>query len=260
MASEHLAAARVGLVTGSAAGLMRGVCLALARRGYSIAANFRPSRGHADETVKAVAAEGVAAAAFGADVSVPAEAAALVAATYARFGRLDAVVCGAGPLLLKDVFDTSIDDFRAVVEGNLGSVFYTVKAALPLLREQRRGRIIAFCLTASETTAGWRHMGAHAAAKSGVVALMRSLALEEAAHGITCNVIAIGDIRRKYADRMEACKHVDEGNPARRRGSWEDVGDAVAYLASDEASFINGAVLSVNGGWQGFIPAHARWP
>ncbi|MBC5824487.1 MAG: SDR family oxidoreductase [Candidatus Eremiobacteraeota bacterium] len=257
--AEKTPSNRVALVTGSATGLMRGVCVSLARRGYAIAANYRPSRGHADETVEAVRAERVPVAAFPADVSVPAEAAALVAATFGRFGRVDVLACGAGPLLIKDLFETTVDDFYAMVAGNLGSVFYCAKAVLPLMRDQGKGRIIGFAMTGSETTAGWRHMGAHAAAKSGMVALLRSLALEEASFGITCNAIAVGDIRQKKIDRREALRRRDPSNPTRRSGSWEDVGDAVAYLASDEASYVNGAVLPVNGGWQGFLHKHAAW-
>jgi 3-oxoacyl-[acyl-carrier protein] reductase len=170
------------------------------------------------------------------------------------------LVCGAGPMLVKDVANTSRDEYSAMMDGNIGSVFSCVKAALPLMRERRFGRIITFAMTGSEVTSGWRHLAAYAAAKSAVVAFTRSLALEEGPHGITCNVIAIGDIRDKEADRAAVLQRRDYRNPLMRPGSWEDVGDAVAYLASDEASFVTGSVLAVNGGWQGFLAEFSRWP
>jgi len=260
MTAENLSPRRVALVTGSAGGIMRGVCVGLGRRGFAVAANFRPARGGAGETVAAVRATGATIDAFAADVSDPDQAATLVEAARATFGRLDVVVCGAGPLLVKDVADVTTDEFRASIEGNLGSVFYTVKPALPLLRAQRWGRIIAFGMTGSEFTMGGRHYAVYAAAKAGVVAFMKSLALEEGPHGITCNAVCPGDIRDTQADRATVAPRSEYRNPTTRPGSWEDVADAVCFLASDAASFINGSVLTVNGGWQGFFAKYSRWP
>jgi len=253
---------RVALVTGSAGGVLRGVCVSLAARGYTLAANYRAPRTNADETLAAVqaAAPGATIAAFAADVSQPAEALRLVAATHEQFGRLDVLVCGAGPMLVKDFSEMSLDEYREMIDSNLGSVVYTVKAALPHMRRQRFGRIITFGMTGSEVAMGERHLSAYAAAKAAVVTLSRSLALEEAQHGITCNVINIGDIRDKSADRATALERREYRNPTMRPGSWQDIGDAVVYLASDEASFVNGAVLPVNGGWQGFLAEFSRWP
>lgn len=251
---------RCALVTGSATGLMRGVCASLAQRGYAIAANYRPARGNAEETVRAVQSVGGSIQAFPADVSDPDQAAQLVAEANAKFGRVDVLIAGAGPMIVKDTFDMTRAEYREMIEGNLGSVFYCAKAALPLMREQRFGRIIAFGMIGSEVTMGSRHLAAYAAAKAGVIAFVRSLALEEGPHGITCNAINIGDIRDKDAARSAVLQRRDYRNPTMRPGSWEDVGDAVAYLASDEASFITGAVLDVTGGWQGFLAEYARWP
>ena len=256
---SHIAG-RTALVTGSASGLMRGVCVSLGRRGYRIAANYRTPRTHADETLRAVRAAGGHIEAFHADVSNPAEATALIAAVHATFGCIDVLVCGAGPMLVKDLAATTLDDYRALMDGNMGSVFSCVKAALPHMRERHFGRIITFGMLGSDVTMGWRHLSVYAAAKAAVVAFTRSLALEEGPHGITCNVINIGDIRDKDADRAAALERRDYRNPLMRPGSWEDVGDAVAYLASDEASFVTGSVLTVSGGWQGFLAEFSRWP
>jgi 3-oxoacyl-[acyl-carrier protein] reductase len=260
MASSIIQSARrVALVTGSAAGLMRGVCISLARHGHDIACNYRPDRGNADDTLAAVRAQGVTAEAFQADVADPGQAEDLVKQTTARFGRLDVLVNGAGPMLVSDLHDTSLDDFRAMVDGNLTSVYACSRAALSSMREQKFGRIIAFGMTGSETTQGFRHLSAYAAAKAAVVAFIKSIALEEGPYGLTCNAICIGDIRDKNADRATARARKEYRNPTTRPGSWEDVGDAVAFLAGDEASFVNGAVLTVGGGWQGFFADYARW-
>jgi 3-oxoacyl-[acyl-carrier protein] reductase len=252
--------ARVALVTGSAGGIMRGVCVSLARKGYAIAAHYRPERGNADETVAAVRTAGAACHAFSADIATMQGATGLVTSAQKLFGRVDVVVCGVGPMIVKDAFDTSPEDFADILDGNLTSAFFTIKAALPLLRAQHRGRIVAFGMTGSETTQGFRHLSAYVAAKSGLIAFIKTLALEEGPHGITCNVINPGDIRDKDADRATALGRADYRNPMMRPGSWEDAGDAVAYLASDEASFVNGAVLTVSGGWQGFFEKYSRWP
>lgn len=251
---------RAALVTGSAGGIMRGVCVSLARRGFAIAAHHRPERGNADETVAAVRAVGGSCVAFGADVTSPDGAASLVDAAHRRFGRIDALVCGVGPMIVKDAIDTTPAEFDSMIAGNLFSAFYAIRASLPIMREQRRGRIVCFGMTGSETTQGFRHLSAYVAAKAALTALVKTLALEEGPYGITCNVVNPGDIRDKSADRRTASDRRDYRNPTTRPGSWEDVGDAVAYLASDEASFVNGAVLTVSGGWQGFFEKYSRWP
>jgi 3-oxoacyl-[acyl-carrier protein] reductase len=251
---------RCALVTGSATGLMRGVCVSLAQRGYAIVANYREPRTNADATLAAVKAAGASAIALEADVADPDDAARLVASAQEAFGGVDVLVAGAGPMIVKDTFAMSLAEYREMIEGNIGSLFYCVKAVLPQMRERRFGRIIGFGMAGSAVTMGARHLAAYAAAKAAVVAFVRSLALEEGPHGITCNAIDIGDIRDKDADRAAVLQRRDYRNPTMRPGSWQDVGDAVAYLASDEASFVTGAVLDVTGGWQGFLAEHARWP
>jgi 3-oxoacyl-[acyl-carrier protein] reductase len=251
---------RAALVTGSAGGLMRGVCVSLARRGFSIGAHYRPGGTGADETALSVRAAGGSCVAFPADVTMAAGATSLVEAAHGRFGRIDALVCGVGPMTIKDAIDTTPDEFDEMIGGNLTSAFLTIRAALPIMREQRHGRIVCFGMTGSESTQGFRHLSAYVAAKAGLTAFVKTLALEEGPFCITCNVVNPGDIRDKDADRKTAAERRDYRNPTTRPGSWEDIGDAVAFLVSDEASFINGAVLTVSGGWQGFFEKYSRWP
>lgn len=239
---------------------MRGVCMSLGERGYRVACNYRSERGNADDTLGMLRTRGIEAAAFEADVADPAQAARLVKNVVGEFGRLDVLVCGAGPMIVRDLFATETADYRAMLDGNFTSVYACARAALDPMRAQRHGRIITFGMTGSETTQGFRHLSAYAASKAAVVAFTKSIALEEGPYGITCNAICIGDIRDKTADRATALDRREYRNPTTRPGSWEDVGDAVAYLASDQASFVNGAVLTVGGGWQGFFAEYARWP
>jgi 3-oxoacyl-[acyl-carrier protein] reductase len=260
MDSHDGAHSRVALVTGSAGGIMRGIAVSLGKRGLSVALNYRADRGNADESAEALRGVGATFCALAGDPATSDGAAALVRQAEETFGRLDVLVCGVGPMIVKDAYETTPAEFAAMVDGNLGSVFFSVKAALPLMRRQAFGRIIAFGMTGSETTQGFRHLSAYVAAKSAVTAFIKTLALEEGPHGITCNVVCPGDIRDKEADRATAQSRRDYRNPTMRPGSWEDVGDAVAYLASDAASFVNGAVLTVSGGWQGFFEKYSRWP
>ncbi|HLJ82560.1 MAG TPA: SDR family oxidoreductase [Candidatus Eremiobacteraceae bacterium] len=258
--SLTVSSAPTALVTGSATGLMRGVCVSLGRRGYRIACNYRPERGEADDTLAFLRGFGIEAAAFSADVADAEQAESLVQTVVDRLGRLDVLVCGAGPMVVRDLHATEMADYRAMIDGNLTSVYACSRAALKPMRSQHHGRIITFGMTGSETTQGFRHLSAYAAAKAAVVAFTKSIALEEGPFGITCNAICIGDIRDKTADRATALERREYRNPTTRPGSWQDIGDAVAYLASDDASFVNGAVLTVGGGWQGFFADYSRWP
>src|SRR5579864_4996609 len=113
---------------------MRGVCVSLGQRGYAIAANYRAPRTNADETVRAVRAAGGRVEAFPGDAADPDQAVSLVAEVVAKFERVDVLVAGAGPMIVKDAFNMTIAEYRSMIEGNLGSVVYCVKAVLPRMR------------------------------------------------------------------------------------------------------------------------------
>jgi 3-oxoacyl-[acyl-carrier protein] reductase len=260
MEAARVTSTQVALVTGSAGGIMRGVCVCLARRGFTIAANYGPGRTDAAETVEAVRAAGGDVRAFSADAATPDGCDHLARETMDAFGRIDVLVVGVGPMLVKDAFDTSGREFADLIEGNLGAVFHASKAVLPIMRARSYGRIVAFGMAGSEVTQGFRHLSVYVAAKSGLTGFIKTLALEEGPYGITCNVVCPGDIRDKEVDRATALGRRDYRNPTMRPGTWEDVGDAVAFLAGRDASFVNGAVLTVGGGWQGLFEKYSRWP
>ncbi|MBV9102078.1 MAG: SDR family oxidoreductase, partial [Candidatus Eremiobacteraeota bacterium] len=165
----------------------------------------------------------------------------------AQLGRLDVLVHTVGPMLYRRFERSTLADYDALVETNLRSTVEVAMAALPGMRAREFGRLIFFGMEGSHATIPAKGMSFYAAAKAGLVAFARTLAVEEAHRGITVNVIEPGDIRDKELHR-EAARATASNNPTRRAGSWEDVADAVRFLARDDAGFINGATLAVNGG------------
>ena len=134
-----------------------------------------------------------------------------------------------------------------MVDGNLGTSVALAAAALPGMRTRGFGRLVFFGMNGSRVTQPARLMSLYGAAEAGVVAFARTLALEEARHGITVNVIEPGDIRDKRATRAQA-RAIAAANPTGRAGGWEDVAHAVRFAVGDDAGFLNGMVLGVNGG------------
>jgi 3-oxoacyl-[acyl-carrier protein] reductase len=165
----------------------------------------------------------------------------------AKLGRLDILVHAVGPIVVKRFAESTLDDYHSMVDGNLTSAVEAAFAVLPGMRARRFGRLIFFGMNGSEVTNPSYKMSLYAAAKAGVVAFARTLALEEAANGITVNVVQPGDIRDKTEDRNAAAA-VPANNPTGHAGSWEDVAYAVRILVAGEAEFLNGVVLRVSGG------------
>ncbi len=166
-------------------------------------------------------------------------------------GRLDALVNNVGMFQWRDVADQSVEEWQSVVASNLSSVFYTCRAALPAMRAQRWGRIVNLGITGGQHTSPAPHMAAYVAAKAGMIAFSRCLALEEARHGITVNVVCPGVVRNPDRSREDARGISDPDVPVGRPGTAEDVANAVLFFLGEEADFVTGAVLEVNGGWRG---------
>ena len=165
-------------------------------------------------------------------------------------GPFDVLVHGVGPMTIKRFARSTLDDYREMFDGNVRSAVLAAGAVLPGMRERRYGRILVFGMNGSSVTRPVRGFSLHLAAKSALVAFARTLALEEAAAGITVNVIEPGDIRDKNVTRAQARKKT-ASNPRERPGSWEDVADAALFLTSPENDFITGAVLGITGGMLG---------
>ena len=239
---------RVALVTGAARGLARAVVVELARAGYRVAFTFRPGGTPPGATLAALAEAGAdAGRAFPADHLHEGETARVVAAASDALGPIEVFVHAVGPIVVKRFTNLTAADYRTMLDGNLGSAVEGAWAVLPAMRERGFGRLVFFGMNGSHATLPTRGMTLYGAAKAAVVGFARALALEEAARGITVNVIEPGDIRDKEIDRAGA-RLIAANNPTGHAGSSEDVAFAVRFLVSDDASFINGMTIGVNGG------------
>jgi NAD(P)-dependent dehydrogenase (short-subunit alcohol dehydrogenase family) len=240
---------RVGLVTGAARGIGKEIALLLGRAGVRVAVTYRTNKLGAQKLVNELRAAGTDAWAGATDVTDPARVKELIEGVVQHFGRLDILVNNVGEFEWKPVVESSIEEWHALVASNLYSVFYTTKFAVPIMRRQHWGRIINLGSVGAERAFGQAKISAYSAAKAGLVAFSRSLALEEARHGITVNVVNPPVIDDKELSREEAERLSDARFPVGRPATGRDVAEAVRFFVSDEAAFLTGQVLNVSGGW-----------
>ncbi len=234
-------------MTGAASGLAQGIASDLARAGYRIAFTFRPNGTTPDATLALLRPFDPDALALPAEFDDPAAAQKLIDAVAAARGPVDVLVHAVGPIVVKPFAKSAFADYTAMLEGNLGSAVALAFAVLPSMRARRFGRIVFFGMNGSSITQPAKGMALYAAAKAAVVTFARTLAVEEAAHGISVNVVEPGDIRNKTADR-DAALALTANNPTGHAGSWEDIAAAIRFAVDDRNGFCNGMVLGVNGG------------
>lgn len=240
---------RVALVTGASRGIGKEIALALGRGGMHVAVAFRTNKLGAQKVLsdlRAVGAEGLA---LATDVTDPARVKELIEAVTKHFGRLDVLVNNVGDFVWKPVVESTVDEWSSIITSNLYSTFYTTKFALPAMRRQHWGRIINLGAAGAERAFGQAKISAYSAAKAGIVAFTRSVALEEAHNGITANVVNPPVIDEKELSLEEAQRLTDVRFPVGRPATGRDVSEAVKFFVSEEASFITGQVLNVTGGW-----------
>ncbi|HEV2305769.1 MAG TPA: SDR family oxidoreductase [Candidatus Acidoferrales bacterium] len=240
---------RVAVVTGGSRGIGKGIAMSMARDGARIAISYRTNKAAAQNTLRQLQAIGCECFAMEADATDAAQSEKLVTSVAERFGRLDVLVNNVGNFNWATVAETTIEEWRRVLDSNLLSVFYTSKAAIAVMRRQRWGRIVNLGAVGAERAFGQATISAYAAAKAAVVAFSRSLALEEAKNGITVNVVNPPNIDDKELSLEEARRMRDARFPVGRPPSADDVAEAVKFLASDVADYITGQVLSISGGW-----------
>jgi len=237
---------RVALVTGASRGIGRATALALARQGAHVVAAARGD--HAAGVAAEIEAAGGEALAVTVDVADASSVDAMVAAAVDRFGRVDVLVNNAGITRDQLMLRMKREDWDAVLATNLTAAFTCVQAVLRPMVKQRAGRIITISSVVGQ--AGNAGQANYAASKAGLIGFAKALALEVASRGITVNVVAPGlietDMTRVLAE--DAHESWAQRIPMGRLGRPEDVADAVCFLASDEASYITGQVLAVNGG------------
>ena len=240
---------RCALITGGTRGIGKGIALSLAREGVRIAISYRTNKGAAQNTLRQIQSLGAECFAVEADATDSDKVQFLADTAAERFGRLDILVNNVGTFYWKGVVETTHEEWQRVVASNLFSTYYMSKAVVPVMRRQRWGRIINIGAVGAERAFGQATISAYAAAKAAVVSFTRSLAIEEAKHGITVNVINPSNVDEKDLTLDEARRIRDTRSPIGRPPSADDVAAAVKFFASDEADFITGQVLNVSGGW-----------
>ena len=239
---------KTAVVTGGSRGLGRAVCLELAAGGANVVLCYAGNENAANETAAACEALGAKVLAVRCDVADSAQVKALMDEALKAFGRIDILVNNAGITrdgLLMMMKET---DFDAVISTNLKGVFLCMKAVARQMMKQRYGRIVN--LSSVVGLRGNAGQVNYAASKAGVVGMTKSLAKELASRGITVNAVAPGFIETDMTAAMtDAAKTATLASiPMQKLGAPEDVARAVAFLASDEAAYITGQVLAVDGG------------
>ncbi len=240
----------VAIVTGASRGIGKGIALALADAGADVVVNYRRDAAAAAETVAAIEAHGRRAVAVQADVGVWPEVEAMVQTTLAHFGRFDLVVANSGVASrVHTVWDMPIEEWQRVVRTNLDGVFYTCKATAGHLVAQRQGALVLVSSIGADACAPF---GApYYASKAAVNALTKTLAKECAGAGVRVNCIAPGLVASDMGNRLMQAygeEALTASIPLSRAGRPDDIGKAAVYLLSDDASFVTGKILRVDGG------------
>jgi len=239
---------KVALITGGARGIGRATALALAERGWWIAACYRKSEDDANQLLAMLKERDVNAMFACADVSDPAAAESLVRKVEDAWGRIDALINCAGPYHRVSLLEETIEGWHQMFDNNLHPIFYLSRAVVSGMKERKWGRIVNFGMANADQHVGQPQITAHYIAKSGVLILTRSLAKVLAPHGITVNAVSPGFIESGSAPIEELSKMI-KNIPAGYVGSVEDAASTVCYLLSDEARYINGANIHLSGAW-----------
>jgi 3-oxoacyl-[acyl-carrier protein] reductase len=241
-------AGKNALITGASRGIGRDVALRLAAEGVAVAVNYHTSEIEAATVVDEARALGVSAITIHGSVTDAAHADALIEATVAQLGSLDILVNNAGITRDNLLMRMAEEDWDAVMDTNLKGAFLCTKAAIRPMLRQRSGRIINMSSVVALT--GNAGQANYTAAKAGLIGFTKTVAREVASRGITVNALAPGFIETRMVNELgeDLKKQIMERIPLARFGSTEDVAASVAFLASEDAAYITGQVLSVDGG------------
>src|SRR5262245_22166906 len=240
---------KVALVTGAGRGVGREIAAALAREGATVAVNYRSSREDAESLVAEITSAGGKAKAYAADVADFAAVKAMVDAVVQDFGGLNILINNAGLALRQRFVETKPDDWKRQIDACLYGAIHCCHAAAPHLEAGKNGRIVA--VIGDSSRVGESGLAIVAAARAGVVALMKSLAREFGRSGTTANTVSLGLVETAH-DRAwveENREKLTRLYPVRRLGQAEDVAPMVALLVSPRSGWITGQTMSISGGF-----------
>lgn len=236
---------KVAVVTGSTKGIGKAIILELARKGANVVVNSR-NQGEAEQLAHQISDRiGVEALALSADVSIAKEAKVLIEKTVGRFGVIDILVNNAGVFEICPFLQISVDDWSKIININLGGTFLCSRLVLPVMLRRKSGVIINISSMAAKT-GGILPVAHYAASKAGIIALTKALAREFAPDGIRVNAVAPGVINTGMAKSQAEEKR--KVIPLGDLGEPEDVAKTVSFLVSEDACYITGETIDVNGG------------
>ncbi len=245
--------APVAIVTGSAGGIGESAARALAARGHRlIIADIQAEA--AEATAARMCSEGITADAVNVDVTQPASTAALVARTLALHGRIDVLVNNAGIESPTPFLDITLDAFDRVMRVNTTSVWICCQAVIPVMLRQGKGSIVNVSSIAGQRGGGIMGTAAYSTSKGAVIAMSKALAREFAKSGIRVNAVAPGAtataLAQRQIDRLppDTLDRIKAATPMGRLGQPHEIAALIAFLASDDASFMTGHVYNVDGG------------
>ena len=241
---------RVAAVTGASGGLGKAISLRLAREGCHLAALYHQNDASATSVVNEITSAGGHAVAVQANVADPEAVEAAIHGVMEKWHRIDVLVCNAGVFSRSTIVETSDDEFDRTFAINVKGVFNCIRAALPIMINQQSGRVITISSHNAKRGTGMSSKATYAATKSAVESYTRGAAVEMAPHGITVNCVSPGWIPKEPLppEPTEFQRAVLEGIPLGRPGLDTEVAAAVAFLSSEEAGYITGETLDVNGG------------
>lgn len=240
------------LVTGGSRGIGRGIVLALAKAGANVAVNYHSKKEEADKVVEEIKAMGVNGFAIKADVSKREEVVTMFEEIKSNFGSLNILVNNAGVVSMGSIDTLTDDDWDKVINTNLKGHFICIQESLKLM--PKGGKIVSISSIASGGVGvGFGNIAHYASSKGGVVGMVEDLAIELGPRGININAIGPGVIESDMTSGILSDEKTKQGMLARipkgRVGKPEDIGNAVVFLSSDEADYVTGVTLYVDGGW-----------
>ncbi len=234
---------KIALVTGSSRGIGKNIALCLAGKVSGVVVHYRKNEEEAQKTVAEIRETGAESEAFQADLTDEQQALAFFQKVEKKLGRIDILVNNVGPLLVKPWKNVNSQDWDRIFAGNFKTALFGMKAVLPGMHRRGWGRIINLGYSRAEQLTAFPTITPYAVAKTGLLILTRTAAKTEGKSGVTINMVSPGLIENGV---LPVCKDI----PLSRQGTFEDVSEAVGFLASEEAGYITGVNLVVAGGWR----------